>query len=685
MSRPPRRYGRSSSRALVPVRTPSRPPAELAQPIATTHDGRDITRPFTYELEEFRDVRLQGAVDWGAYDRILLDDQVKSCLEQRRSAVVSREWSVIPGDAEDPRSVAAAEALEANLERLDWDGITDKMLYASFYGIAIAELLWEVRDGLLQWSDVKVRHARRFRYDKDGRLRLITMRNQRGEVLPDRKFWVVKTGASDDDQPYGRALAEWLYWPTLFKRNGIRFWNIFLDRFSVPPAKGTYPRGTSNAEIEKLLQSMMALANDSGIAVPEGVVLEFMQVATNGIDFEKMPTYMDAAIAKIILSQTMTTDDGSSLAQGKVHAGVKQELITADADLNTGSFTRGPARWFTDFNFGPDVAAPILIRQVEEETDLKATAETDAALAEMGYVRTAESFRDIYGDGFEQKPSPTPTPPALPAPRRPKAANDAEGEPAAEAEAVGLSEPRPLYIHRRLRNAKALIAWAKAQGFKSTIPAAEMHVTIAKSRRPVDWFKIGQAWTPVGEGAGITITAGGPRAVEQLGRGGAIVLRFAARELECRHKEIAEAGASWDYAEYQPHVTLTYEGEGIDLEKIEPYQGELIFGPEIFELLDEDWSAEIDEVAFAEAATADIVDDATAQIMADEGWRQLADELGANELLAELAGAGSQQEVADILRREVEMGDLGPLIERLANAGFAVRMAATAGADGVSS
>src|SRR5205085_1323348 len=156
-------------------------------------------------------------------------------------------------------------------------------------------------------------------------------------------------------------------WPTLFKRNGVRFWNLFLDKFSLPPTRGTYPRGTSKEEIDKLLQSMMALANDSGIAVPEGVVLEFMQVATNGISFELMPKYMDEAIAKIILSQTMTTEDGSSRAQGQVHAGVKADIITADADLLCGSFNRGPARWFTDFIFGTDVAAPILQRIVEEE------------------------------------------------------------------------------------------------------------------------------------------------------------------------------------------------------------------------------------------------------------------------------------------------------------------------------
>lgn len=422
MSKRRRRKG-GARNAVAPVQPRS---AELGQVIATTGDGRDITRPFVQELEEFRDKRLAGVVDWGVYDRILLDDQVKSCLEQRRSAVVSREWSVIPGDPEDPRSVAAAEALEANLLQLDWDDITDKMLYARFYGIAVAELVWKPVNGQF-FFDIHVRHARRFRYDRDRRLRLITVGNMRGEILDDRKFWVVTAGASDSDEPYGRGLAEWLYWPCLFKRNAIRFWNLFLDKFSLPTAKGKYRPGATKEEIGKVLQAIMSIANETGFAIPEGMEVEFMQIASAGIDFEKMPRYMDEAIAKIILSQTMTTQDGSSLSQAQVHKGVQNGLITADADLTMGSFNRGPSRWFTDFNYGPNVASPIVIRHVEEEEDLKHTAETDAVLERIGWQRTEESFKDIYGDGFVRKaaPEPAPVPPAI---ETKKPANDDDQE-----------------------------------------------------------------------------------------------------------------------------------------------------------------------------------------------------------------------------------------------------------------
>ncbi len=402
-------------------------PAELTAPIATTGDGRDITRAYIGELEQPRDPRLSQSVDWGVYERILMDDQVKSCMEQRIRAVVSRDWSVTPGNEDDARSVHASERMEAQLRRIGWDQRTERMLWAVFYGYSVAEALWSPRrdEGRIeqQWDQLRVRHARRFRWDRDGRLRLLTRSNLLGEVLPDRKFWVVTSGGTNDDEPYGRGLAEWLYFPTWFKRNGVRFWNIFLDKFSVPTAKGTYPRGSTRGEIDKLLEAMMAIANDSGFAIPEGMNVELLHLAQSGADFGAVCRYMDGCIAKIILSQTMTTDNGSSRSQGEVHADVKLEIIKADTDLLTDSFTTGPARWWTDLNYGADVAAPTVTRMVEEEDDLKEAADTDAVLHGLGWRRSEESMQDRYGDGYERIPEPK-TAPVV----EPRAAPDADAE-----------------------------------------------------------------------------------------------------------------------------------------------------------------------------------------------------------------------------------------------------------------
>ena len=399
---------------LAVARAPAASGGGYGGEIASTRDGRDITRPLTTGLQQPRDPMLRGAVDWGIYDRIFNDDQVFSTFQQRRSALVSRNWFTLPGDEGDPRSVRAAELFDRTMRRVGWDRISNKALKALFNGIAVSEVIWEPRreDGqmLIDFGAIKVRHARRFRFDDDNQLRLITRQSMiTGELLPPAKFWVLTSGGDDDDELYGRGLAEWLYWPTTFKRNGLQFWNTFLDKFGSPTAIGTYKPGTPLTEQRKLLAALQAVATDSGIAVPEGMLITLLEAAKSGTaDFEKLVRYMDEAIAKVVLSQTMTTQDGASLSQAKVHAGVKLEVIKADADLLSDSFNEGPPRWWTDVNFGVDVASPIIVREVEEEEDTQAQAETDNSLKGLGWERTDESFQDVYGDGYVRSTPPEP-------------------------------------------------------------------------------------------------------------------------------------------------------------------------------------------------------------------------------------------------------------------------------------
>jgi hypothetical protein len=69
------------------------------------------------------------------------------------------------------------------------------------------------------------------------------------------------------------------------------------------------------------------------------------------------------------------------------------------------------------------------------------------------------------------------------------------------------------------------------------------------------------------------------------------VLHIEAPELECRWREALEAGALWKHGDtYRPHVTFTYDASGVDLAGVEPFKGDLVFGPEIHEPITEGWA-----------------------------------------------------------------------------------------------
>lgn len=149
--------------------------------------------------------------------------------------------------------------------------------------------------------------------------------------------------------------------------------------------------------------------------------------------------------------------------------------------------------------------------------------------------------------------------------------------------------PRTLYVRRDVKNWQALADHFKAQGFETTL-GAEMHVTIVYSKQPVDWMKIGGSWS-----SEMVIPEGGPRLMEAFGDdGSAKVLLFSAPELEWRHNDAKAAGASYDHGDYQAHITISWAPDQ-SLDGIEPYKGEIVLGPEIFEELNPDWKAGITE------------------------------------------------------------------------------------------
>lgn len=156
--------------------------------------------------------------------------------------------------------------------------------------------------------------------------------------------------------------------------------------------------------------------------------------------------------------------------------------------------------------------------------------------------------------------------------------------------------PRTLYVSRQLLNAAEFIAWAKGQGFTSTTPADELHVTVCFSRQAVDWMKMGSDWGNGDDKGQLTVPPGGARIVERLGDKGAVVLLFASSALSWRHEEFLRNGASFDFEEYQPHVTISYEvPTDFDLGNAQPYQGKLVFGPEVFAEVVEDWEKTVVE------------------------------------------------------------------------------------------
>ena len=162
-----------------------------------------------------------------------------------------------------------------------------------------------------------------------------------------------------------------------------------------------------------------------------------------------------------------------------------------------------------------------------------------------------------------------------------------ENSPPADRKAVNDERgPRSLYVSRKVLNTKDIINWAKSQGIKDIYPADELHVTIIYSETAVDWMEMGEDWYSDEE---FVIPAGGPRVVDIFGIDDEhLVLRFVSSRLKWRRDEMIELGASSNFKDFKPHITISKNVDGVNLDTIEPYTGKIVLGPEIFEEIKSD-------------------------------------------------------------------------------------------------
>lgn len=555
----------------------------------------------------------KGGEGLDLFVKLLSDPTAASTLQQRRLAITSKEYEVVAGDDKDPRSVKAADDFRAMIDGLGFDRVTGLLHYGVWFGYAVGEGLYTIKehDGrLIVWlEDIVVPDRAWFGFTGEGKLRFTATPTASlgGEVVPDNKFVTIRTGGTHDFAFYGVGLAHWCYWPIFFKRAALKFWALYLEKLGRPTVGVGFQESEKDDKVRKadLLRAGMSIGQDSAVLLPADTITndlvkiyESSRSGNHSQGYKDFLAEQNEEIMRVVLGQPGTSkgvSSGLNSNQAEEHAGVKEEIVKADSDLITDAIQTTFATYLTRWNHGPDVRPPIVRRILKAGEDLNTVADRDATLDGIGIKRTEDSVKAVYGDGYVVERE---TPEAKAA--REQALALAKGGTApAGGNVVDLAQARrdkvaefaaqggetafsPLYVSRKLLNADELIAWARKQGFKSTSPAEDLHVTVLYSKTAVDWFKMaGEGW----DWADLTVEAGGPRFVERFGHGNdaAVVLRFASPALTYRHDSMIERGASSDYDDYKAHVTISYDGADIDLAQVEPFTGELRFGPEIFE------------------------------------------------------------------------------------------------------
>jgi len=331
------------------------------------------------------------------YDEVDRDPHAGSVLQTRYLAVAGEKWEVQPAD-ESARSKEVAEFVTEALKNCNFGQAVGEMLQAILYGYYPAEVLWTQRpDGKIAIAKLRAKHPRRFAFTLERELRLLTKAAPRdGEAIPPAKFLVLTWG--DSDNPYGKGLGQRIWWSVWFKKHGIKFWLIFLDKFSMPTPIGKYPAGSTKEQKNTLLEALQAIRTETGVTVPENMAIDLLEAARSGsVSYEDMCDYMDRQTSKAVLGQTLTTEvQGGSYAASQTHNEVRQEIKEADAGMVAELVNATLVRWLVDFNFA-GALYPVFRYRTEKEQTLKELAERDKILVtEVGVQVDADYWYDTY-------------------------------------------------------------------------------------------------------------------------------------------------------------------------------------------------------------------------------------------------------------------------------------------------
>lgn len=372
-----KRHKSNAPRAAFAADARKNLPAEARTLIASV--ANDITIPYyTGVLQNSDETLVQqgGGKGLAIYDEIERDTHAFAMLQKRRKAVISREWEVKPG-GDRPIDKEAADLVKELLQALPFDRICEDLLDATLKGYSIAEVVW-ARDGArIKPIAIKAHDQRRFAFDRDWAPRLLTWTAMReGEPLPDRKFIVHRVGVKGNN-PYGLGLGTRLFWPVLFKREGITFWLHFLEKFAGPTVIGKTPYGMLSDEQNKLLNTLTSVRTASAVTVPIGTDVEFLEASRGGsVSYEAFIAYWDKQISICTTGETLTTqvgEGGGNRALGEVHQEQLDILADSDGDLQSDTLREQLVQWIIDYNLPG--AVPPSVHRVRPKNE-KAAAET---------------------------------------------------------------------------------------------------------------------------------------------------------------------------------------------------------------------------------------------------------------------------------------------------------------------
>ena len=351
--------------------------------------------------------------DTATYRDLLSDAHIGGMVRRRKSVVRSMEWRLVDGkqsESNNGRQVqkasprAMAQGYDA-LEAMDMDTLMVDILSATLFGWTPIELMWQRGAGSSKstggaWlpTAAMAKPQEWFHFDPEGQLRFKSREHPMfGEALQPRKFLLPRQDASYAN-PYGFADLSMCFWPTTFKRGGLKFWVTFAEKFGTPWIVGKQPRGAGAGEADKLLDQLEDMVQDAVAVIPDDASVEITQAGGKSDAagaYKELLMFCRSEVSIALLGQNQSTEASSTNASATAGLEVGKDLRDGDARLVETTINQ-LLRWATDLNEGEAAPSP-RFELFEQEEVSEVQAKRDEALSRAGVVFTPQYWQRAYG------------------------------------------------------------------------------------------------------------------------------------------------------------------------------------------------------------------------------------------------------------------------------------------------
>lgn len=261
------------------------------------------------------------------YRDAMIDLHLSGCIEQRKGFVMSRSFKLV--------DTAGNENEEARhyLEQSWFKQLLKYALDSIYWGYSLIELgdITTDGDGCVCYDGVKL-IPRKHVIPEYGRVVSELGQDWTSGIeyrQPPYSDWLIEAGLSDDLGLLLKAATQ-----TIPKKNMLAFWDTFGEIFGMPMR---IAKTTSRDEKEKAKLMDMLNKAGSSLSMVATTETEIEFVESNRGDsynvYDKRIDRANSELSKLIIGQTMTIEDGSSLSQSQTHLTVFENLVESDRDM----------------------------------------------------------------------------------------------------------------------------------------------------------------------------------------------------------------------------------------------------------------------------------------------------------------------------------------------------------------